>query len=73
MGILCCAWSVDISIPMFGWVTYRLVVGGGGKFRKFTVSIVCLVFIHILNCKMTLFFGICFFLYFLKLSAGHGF
>ena len=32
--------------------------------RKFTVSIVCLVFIHILNCKMTLFFAICFFLYF---------
>ena len=29
--------------------------GGGGKFRKFTVSIVCLVFIHILNCKMTYF------------------
>ena len=26
-------------------------------------------FIHILNYKMTLFFGFCFFLYFLKLSA----
>ena len=33
----------------------------------------CLIFIHILNCKMSLFLGICFFLYFLKLSAGRGF
>ena len=40
--------------------------------RKFTVSIVRLVFIHILKDKMT-FFGICFFLYFVKLSAGRGF
>ena len=30
--------------------------------RKFTVSTACLVFIHILNCKMSLFFGFCFFL-----------
>ena len=30
-------------------------------------------FIHILNCKTSLFFGICFFLYFLKFSASRGF
>ena len=30
-------------------------------------------FIHIFNCKMSLFFGLCFFLYFLKLLAGRGF
>ena len=36
-------------------------------------SLNCLsCFIHILNCKMTLFFGFCFFLYFLKLPAGRG-
>ena len=37
-----------------------------------TISIVSIVCIHILNCKMTSFFGICFFLYFLKLLAGRG-
>ena len=37
-------------------------------------SLNCLsCFIHILNYKMTLYSGICFFLYFLKLSAGRGF
>jgi hypothetical protein len=36
-------------------------------------SLTRLVLIHILNFKMTLFFGICFFLYFLKLSTGRGF
>ena len=41
--------------------------------NKVTVSILCFVFIHILNCKMTLFFGICSFSYFLKLSAGRSF
>ena len=30
-------------------------------------------FIHVLNCRMSLFFGICFFLCFLKFSAGRGF
>ena len=36
-------------------------------------SLNCLsCFIHILNYKMTLFFGFCFILYFLKLSADRG-
>ena len=36
-------------------------------------SLNCLsCFLHILNCKMSKFFGICFFLYFLKLSADCG-
>ena len=37
-------------------------------------SLKCLsCFIHILNYKMSLFSEICFFLYFLKLSAGRGY
>ena len=37
-------------------------------------SLNCLsCFIHILNCKMSLFFGLCFSLYFLTLLADRGF
>ena len=40
--------------------------------QTFTLSIASLVFINFFNCKMTLFFEICFFSYFFKMSTGHG-
>ena len=42
--------------------------------NKVDYSLNCVsCFIHILNYKITIFFGICFFLYFLKLLAGRVF